>query len=326
MDCKRNRRKRHFIEAGVLVLGSVLAATVLAEIKPTPVTLGSATKGGGFQLYGEAITEVINKTDSSLRVEARATKGSKENLPLLESEKLDVGLVEGNAAFQAFDGIGRSPTKLRIISAMYPNPGMFVVRGDVPYRSIEDLKGKRIAWGTQASGLRILANEVMDGLGLDPNRDFQPVILKTAAEGPLLVLEGRVAALWGGGIGWPGFKKVAGGSWGARFIAPNADEIRRIRSKHKHLKTMTVPAGTYAGQKEPIESVGLWAFILARPSLSDELAYRLARALHLGEVELGKRLPQAGYTTAKNTVEQAPQPELIHPGAARYLREIGLMR
>ena len=48
-----------------------------------------------------------------------------------------------------------------------------------------------------------------------------------------MVLDGRVAALWGAGIGWPGFEAVADSAGGARFIAPDADEIARIRAKHQ---------------------------------------------------------------------------------------------
>ena len=75
-----------------------------------------------------------------------------------------------------------------------------------------------------------------------------------------MVLDGRVAALWGAGIGWPGFAAVAASPGGARFIAPDADEIARIRAKHSFLKPLTVPAGSYPGQNAPINSVGLVEF------------------------------------------------------------------
>ena len=309
-----------------LLVSTLCLVSLVLAAEPTPVRLGTATKGGGFQLYGQAVAEVINEMDNSMHVMALPTKGSKENLPLLEAGELDIGLVEGNAARQAIEGIGRPPAELKIFAAMYPNPGMFVVRADRLFKTIDDLRGERIAWGTKASGLRILANDVMDGIGLDPRRDFKSVILNKAAHGPILVLKGSVAALWGGGIGWPGFKKVADSPQGARFIAPSKDEIRRIQAKHPHLRSMTVPAGTYAGQTQPIESVGLWALILVRPSLDDDVVYRLTRALHKGEGELAERLVQGRYTTIANTVAEAPRPQLIHPGAMRYMREIGALK
>jgi len=207
---------------------------------------------------------------------------------------------------------------------MYPNPGMFVVRADSPYQTIEDLKGKPIAFGTRASGLRILVGDVLDGLGMKPDRDFEQVILGKAAEGPRLVLEKKVEALWGAGIGWPGFVQVADGPAGARFIAPSATQVKLIQKKHPHLKTMSVPADTYKGQTRQIDSLGLWSLILIRPGLDDDVVYRLTRAIHRGESALVARLKQGGYTTAKNTVAQVPAIRL-HPGAKRYYREIGLL-
>jgi TRAP transporter TAXI family solute receptor len=296
-----------------------------AETVPTKVVLGTATKGGGFQLFGDTLAAVVNAADASLRIEPMATRGSKQNLTYLEEGKIDIGLVEGNAAREALDGIGRAPANLKVLAVMYPNPGMFVVRADSPYQGIEDLKGKPIAFGTRASGLRILANDVLDGIGLAADRDFEAVILEKAADGPRLVLEHKVEALWGAGIGWPGFVKVANGPAGARFIAPSAPQIKQIRAKHPHLKTMSVPAGTYNGQEAEIKSVGLWSLILVRPELPEEVVYRLARAIHQSEVELAKQLKQGSYTTAQNTVSQVPTAQL-HFGAIRYFREAKLRR
>jgi len=297
-----------------------------ASAKPSVVILGTATPGGGFPVYGEAVAKTISEVDPSLDVQPRNTKGSTENVPLLEAGQLDIALVQGEVAHEALNGIGRPPADLRILAAMYLTPGMFIVRGDSPYRTIADLKGRPVAFGARGSGLVILARYVLDGLGLDQTRDFQAILLDKAGDGPAMVLDGRAAALWGGGIGWPGFTTVARGPAGARFIAPDADEIRRIEAKHPFLKTMAVPAGAYPGQRAAITSVGSWSFILARPSLPDTVAYRLARALHLGQASLASRLPQAGETTLENTVAAAPRLELIHRGALQYLREIRLVK
>ena len=170
---------------------------------PAQVVLGTATPGGGFQLFGQHLAEVINEREPSLRVEAIATRGSLQNIELLETGKIDIGLVEGNAAHQALEGIGRAPANLAVLSVMYPNPGMFAVLADSPYRNIEDLKGKPIAFGTRASGLRILAYDVLDGIALAPESDFEPVILDKAGDGPRLVIDRKVEALWGAGICHP---------------------------------------------------------------------------------------------------------------------------
>jgi uncharacterized protein len=206
-----------------------LASPSLAADRVT-VSLGTATPGGGFPVYGEALAAVVNAQDATLDVRPRNTKGSTDNVPLLEKGALDLALVQGEVVHEALSGIGRPPADLRIVTAMYSTPGMFVVRGDSPARTIGDLRGKPVAFGARGSGLVVLARYVLDGIGLDQERDFQAVYLERAGDGPAMVQDGRVAALWGGGIGWPGFAAVARA--GGRFVAPSAEEIARIRAKH----------------------------------------------------------------------------------------------
>ena len=307
-----------------LAIVVLLASSAGATAEGIMVTLGTATPGGGFPVYGDAVAQTINEVDPSIEVRTRNTKGSTENVPMLEAGQLDLALVQGEVAHEALAGIGRPPSKLLIFTAMYTTPGMFVVRGDQPYRTMADLKGKPVVWGARGSGLVVLARYVLEGLGLDMERDFQSTYLDRAGDGPAMVLDGRAAALWGGGTGWPGFAAVARGPQGARFIAPGTDERARIQARHPFLKTMSIPAGAYPGQAETIVSVGSWSFVLAKPDLPDETVYRLAKALHGGESRLAARLPQGHETTVANTVAAAPRPELIHPGARRYFREIGL--
>jgi len=140
------------------------------------------------------------------------------------------------------------------------------------------------------------------------------------------VAEARVAALWGAGIGWPGFAAVASSPAGARFIVPDAAEIARILAKHPFLKRLTVAAGSYPGQDQPIDSVGSWSYVLSRPGFDAQLAYRLARALHSAEASLAQKLEQARETTVENTYKAAPRADLIHAGVLRYLAEIGIAR
>jgi len=119
---------------------------------------------------------------------------------------------------------------------------------------------------------------------------------------------------------------LAASPGGARFIAPDAAEIARVRAKHSFLKPLTVPAGSYPNQNAPIDSIGSWSFILTRADLPDDVAYHLARSLHGIESALCRKLAQACETTAANTIAAAPSPELIHPGVMKYLREIGVAK
>src|SRR3978361_1812742 len=113
--------------SALVLVGSAAAQDGGKAIRKTTISLGTATPGGGFPLYGNAFAEVMNEADPAFAIEPRNTKGSNENIPLLEKGELDIALVAGEPAYEAFAGIGRPPVRLKILTAIYSNPGMFVV-------------------------------------------------------------------------------------------------------------------------------------------------------------------------------------------------------
>jgi uncharacterized protein len=279
------------------------------------LVLGTATPGGGFPVYGDAFAEVVNAAEPRLRISTRNTKGSSENVPLLEAKKLDLALVLGEYALSA---LGKPESAVRIITAMYSTPGLVMVRGDSPYRALGDLAGKPVVLGTQGSGITVLGRTVFQSLGIE----LQPILLERAADGPPMLLDGRAQAIWGAGAGWPAFGALA--KSGGRFIAPSAEEIATVLKRNPALQAVTLPARSYPGQDAPLASVGSWSYVLASPALPEEAAYLLARAIHRAERELAARLEQARETTMANTLAAVPRRDRIHPGVLRYLAEAGL--
>jgi TRAP transporter TAXI family solute receptor len=159
---------------------------------------------------------------------------------------------------------------------------------------------------------------VLDSLGVE----VKPIFLEKAADGPVMLMDGRAEALWGAGVGWPAFSALA--KQGGRFIGPSADEVKVILSKNPALQPVTLPAKSYPGQDAPLASVGSWSFVLAHANLPDETAYLLARAVHRMESPFAARLEQGRETTLANTAAASPRPELLHPGVRKYLAEAGI--
>jgi len=278
------------------------------------LVLGTATPGGGFPIYGDALAAMVNAQEPKLRIEPRNTKGSTENVALLEANQIDLALVLGEIASAA---LAKPDTGLRIITAMYASPGVLLVRGDSPYRTLADLRGKPVVLGAAASGITQLGRTVFSSLDID----IRPIFLEKVADGPAMLADGRAEAIWGAGVGWPAFVALA--KSGGRFIGPSEAEIETILKKNASLQRVTLPAKSYPGQDMAVPSVGSWSYVLAKPALPEPAAYFLARAIHRAESPLAARLEQARETTMANTVAAAPRPELIHPGVRRYLAEAG---
>src|SRR5947207_948617 len=139
---------------------SVLAAITVASCAvpvttervsddPIKLSLATATPGGGFPVFGDAFAASLKEADPTITIEPRNTAGSAENIPLLDASKVDLALVAGEPAYESLAGKKGAPAKMKAVVAMYPTAGVFVVRGDSAYRTINDLKGKAIVWGAK---------------------------------------------------------------------------------------------------------------------------------------------------------------------------------
>ncbi len=81
--------------AALAFIGAMILSATSSRADVVPLVLGTATPGGGFAVYGQAVAETLLEIDPALKITIQATGGSTQNIPLLEAGKLDLGLVEG---------------------------------------------------------------------------------------------------------------------------------------------------------------------------------------------------------------------------------------
>ena len=308
--------RRAFLAA--FSIAALTAGTMTANAQQTHVTLATATPGGGFPLYGDALAAAINETDTTFQIRRRATpKAAPKTFRCWKT----------TSSTSHWSRASRPTRRLRHRTADHQSQDRYRdlfqsghVRRQRRQSGDAAVPGRTADRGNAASGLTLLARYVMDGLGLDREKDFQPVYLDKAGDGPAMVLDGRVAALWGGGIGWPGFTAVT--QAGGRLVGL-ALRCRAHPQEAQFLKTTHRAGGDLSEPDRAVTSVGSWSFVLARASLEHELAYRLAKSIHRSYNTLVKRVAQGHETTPQNTVAAAPRVVNIHSGVQKYLREIG---
>ena len=303
-----------------LVAGFLLGAPSAARAQTATLTLGTTPDGGGFAPYSVALIETLKSVDRGLELRAVDTRGSTDNVVRLRAGSIDLGLVSGEVYDESET---REPGRLKIVSVMYYTPGMFAVLNNSPHKSITDLRGQPVVWGPRGTGSAVQARYVMDGLGLDLDRDFKAIYPPEFTDGPPLIFAGRAAAMWGSGLRQPAFVTIAKHPIGVRFIVPTPEETARIRAKYPFLVPLTVRGGTYPGQPHPVTTVGSWSFIAARADLDPALVRRLAQDLYKAEQQSLKS-PYLAQTTAMNTIAGVNTLDELHPGVLSYFRDAGI--
>lgn len=299
--------RRTFLALGLAALSS---GAIGAPGDDAPLVLGTSTPSGGFALYGETLERVLNGQAGRAVVRARPTRGTSENLTLLQRGEIDAALIQGTAASELFQP--GSSTDLRILFAMYPSPGLLAVATASSLRRLEDVRGQPVVFGVRTSGLVTLGRQVYAGIGIDIDRDVRAIYVDRAAESPRIVLSGEAVGLWGAGEGWPGFLRLAEAPGGARFIGPSTSQIASIVARYPLLTAMEVAAGAYPGIDAPLPTVGSVNWIVVRAALDDRRARRFVDAMQAAAPELAAALPQAAFSTLANTRASAPSSDTLH--------------
>lgn len=310
---------------------SFLIAATAATLVPSRrarsaggLVLATATPGGSFPAFGQALVEALRTVDPALSIALQPSKGSAENVGLLKGGSVDLALVQGDYAYDTLKAEPAAGPRITVVAPVNASPGLFVVPAASQIHGVPDLRGRRVVLGTHASGLTVMGRTVLAGSGIDPDRDIAPILLDRAGDGAVMVQDGRAAALWGAGLGWPGFRTLAEAPGGARFFGPAPDAIDRILALGTSLRRRTVPAGAFAGQHAPIETVGSWSFVLARPDIDGAQVARFVAALARSQASLARIYPQGGDSDPRNLIDAVPR-GWLHPASAAYLRDSGAL-
>src|ERR1044072_3362209 len=279
----RSESRRLSRRSGLAGLAVAGASTGEGAAQSSGLKLATGSEGGGFVVYASGFVDAVKWANPKIIVKSLSTRGSVEMVPFPQAFTGEIGLVFGEMVQELFNPKSGTPTQLKVITTAYSSPGMFVVRADSRYRTIKDLVGSPVVWNGRGAGLALQGRYVMEGLGLDPEKDFEAIYTEQLVEGAAMILDGKASALWGAGNRWPGFVKIASDARGARFITPSEEQVTQIVDKYPFMRRLTIPAARYPGQSDSLLTVGSWSYVLARANLDEAIGYDLAAALHKAE-------------------------------------------
>jgi TRAP transporter TAXI family solute receptor len=128
------------------------------------------------------------------------------------------------------------------------------------------------------------------------------------------------AFLFASGVPIPAFSE-AETQGDVNFIDFTPAEIATLTQRFPELAAGTLPASTYRTSGRELKVVGMFNFAIAHHSLPETLAYEMTKAVLGQNARLRQAIAAASETLAENAGKNTFLP--FHPGAARYLREVG---
>jgi TRAP transporter TAXI family solute receptor len=282
--------------------------------------LATSSPGGVYLTYGKGLASILSRA-LKIEIVAEPTQGSVQNIVLLEKRSVMTALVNVGPAVRGWHGAdwakGTRHNSMRVMFPMYDTTLQFTAAKRHKIKSIAEFAGLRIGTGARAGTSSTYAAEIFSALGIAA-RIQQSSWDSIASDIENGDLDGAVSAL---GVPTPAIADLDGKRL-IDFITPTPEQIAVMRQKMPELSPSVLPADTYRSLTHDYHSIGLYNFAVAHKDLPDDLVYQIVKATFENRAELMRAHPAAKETLAANIIRNTALP--VHPGAARYYREIGI--
>jgi uncharacterized protein len=317
----RSTLMRHLM---AVVTASALAGASLPAQAQDFINILTGGTSGVYYPLGVALSKVFTDKIKGSRPSVQATKASVENLTLLQQGKGEIAFTLGDSLALAWAGDEEAGfksklTKLRGISAIYPNYIQVVASKESGIKTLTDLKGKRLSVGAPKSGTELNARAILEGAGLS-YKDLGKVEYLPFNESVELMKNRQLdATLQSAGLGVASIRDLAA-SVPISVVSVPADLVAQVGSPYV---AATIPAGTYTGQDADVPTAAVVNFLVTHSEVSDDLAYAMTKSLwdNLDELEAA----HAAAKAIKRDQALTGMPVPLHPGAERYYREQGML-
>ncbi|MGP9500290.1 TAXI family TRAP transporter solute-binding subunit [Halomonas sp. AOP43-D1-4] len=312
--------------SGALIAAATFAAPAVAQERY--ITIGTGGQTGVYYVVGQSVCRMVNRgsEEHSIRCNAPSTGGSVANVNGMKSGELDMGVVQSDVQYRAYNGEANFEEEgpwgdMRAVFTMHGEPLTVVARADAGIDNISDFLGKRVNIGNPGSGQRNTMDVVMEAFGWDEDT-FALASQLDAAEQASALSDNNIDAMVYV-VGHPnGSIQEATTTIDANLVSVTGDEIDTLIEEYPYYTRSVIPGGLYRGNDEDVETFGVAATFVSSTDVDEEVIYETVKAV-FDNFDRFKRLHPAFENLNEEDMISDGLTAPLHDGAARYYRERG---
>ena len=302
-------------------LGLGLAFSGAASAQQKPMTLGTASVGGTYFVYGGVVASLLTQK-LGVNVSTQQTQGPNQNVILTDGKQIELGMTTMGVALQAWNGTGewtkgKKYNNIRAVFPMYDTPFHFITTEKSGIKSVADMKGKRAGVGPKAGTCGTYFPLMFKALGLEVDIRYGQASDMGSQLGDGLLDVFPFCA----GVPISAFSEQEA-QRPVRFFTYTADELAKIKKAIPELSDSTIPKGTYKSMTEDHKTVGLFNFFIVNKDLDVDTVYKITKAVLENNADMVKGHAAAKETLIENWTKNTFLP--FHPGAVKYYKEKGI--
>lgn len=316
-----NKIKKYLSALAIAATITVPAAAQDRAGWPSELTIGTASQGGTYFIYGNGFASYITES-LGLNATGEVTGGPVQNVTLVETGDHLMGLVTMGPAYDAWTGKselapGLEHRSIRALFPMYQTPFQVIALKSSGITSVSDLAGKRVSVGPAGGTPGTYWPQFMTALGVEAN-----ISNAGASDAVGQLADGLIDAFaFAAGVPISAFSQLAAEQDVVMFGLSEA-ELPKVLEAFPAMAPLTIPAGTYAGHDYDQPTVALWNFAIAHQDMPESLAYEITKLAMENPDRMVQIHAAAAETLVKNWDKNTFMP--YHPGAVRYFTEKGI--
>jgi len=331
--CRTIKHTLTFALAGFLLLG--IGATSGQAQDTRQYILATATTGGTYYPVGVALATLAKvklESTENLSMSAISSAGSGENIKLMRENQAQFAILQALFGAWAAEGTGMLEAEgpqphLRSISMLWQNVEHFVVTNDMAKTGtiddLEEFNGAPFSIGARNSGTEGSGRTILQGLGIDPDQEFEVVYMGYTPTAEALQNGTIKGANLPGGVPVSAVAQAFASMSGDLVILSfTENQIAEANSAFDVWPAYEIPAGTYPGQDEPVTTVAQPNFLAVRDDIPEEDVYLITKTMYENLPFLQNIHAATKDMALEKAIAGLPVP--LHPGAARFYEEQGI--
>ncbi|SNB47107.1 TAXI family TRAP transporter solute-binding subunit [Geobacter sp. DSM 9736] len=302
----------------------------LSAFTQQSLSVVSGNTTGSYYAVSSALAKIFNRrsADYGVRLATALSEGSVANVESVAEGKAAFGIGESIILQQAAKGMGlwegRARRGLRAVLGLHVESVTVVAAADRGIMKLGDLKGKRVNIGAPGSTSYEFGEKLLGLSGVSPTDvTFSEQSAALASE---LLQKGKIDA-YIYTVGHPNLS-IAEATAGARkvlLVPLDKEVIGQVTGSNPLLLPTAVPTAFYPGleNRESVPTFGVRSVLFTRSDLDEETVYRLVREIMTNFDLFRRQHPVLQDMIPRDAADAEVIP--LHPGAARYFREAGLL-
>ena len=327
---KQTGKKKVWALSATAAVCAMLLSPLPASAQQKFVSIGTGGVTGVYYAAGGAICRMVNKdrgTDG-VRCSVESTGGSVFNVNTIKAGELDLGVVQSDVGYNAYNGEGQfkdggAYKKLRSVFSIHPEPFTVLSRKEANINTFDDFKGKRFNVGNPGSGTRASMDQLLQAMGLDNSFFSLASELRPDEHGPALC-DGKIDGFIYG-VGHPSANiQDPTTSCGAKLVPLTGAAVDKLVETYPYYAKAVIPGGLYPNNPDDVQTYGVLATFVTSEDVPEESDYNVVKAV-FDNFDDFKRLHPALANLKKEDMVKNGLSAPLHKGAEKYFKEKGLL-